>query len=60
MTRYEAAEATRQQYLERREMVLGKEHPHTLMSMNEVARALSEQGKYAEAEKMHREMLALR
>ena len=41
-------------------MVLGKEHPHTLMSMNEVARALSEQGKYAEAEKMHREILALR
>jgi len=30
------------------------------MSMNEVARALSEQGKYAEAEKMHRETLALR
>jgi hypothetical protein len=60
MTRYEAAEATRQQLLERREMVLRKEHPHTLMSMDEVARALSEQGKYAEAEKMHRETLALR
>jgi len=58
--RYEAAEATRQQLLERREIVLGKEHPHTLISMNEVAWALSEQGKYAEAGKMHRETLALR
>jgi hypothetical protein len=40
--------------------VSGKEHPDTLTSMNDVAGALSGQGKYAEAEKMHRETLALR
>jgi len=43
-----------------REKVLGKEHPHTLTSMSNVAQALSRQGKYAEAEKMHRETMTLR
>ncbi|RDW60746.1 hypothetical protein BP6252_12129 [Coleophoma cylindrospora] len=42
-----------------RETVLGKEHPDTLMSMNNLGGALSGQGKHAEAEAMHRETLAL-
>jgi hypothetical protein len=37
----------------------GKEHPHTLVIMSSPARALSNQGKDAEAESMHRETLAL-
>ncbi|KAF2178436.1 hypothetical protein K469DRAFT_332849 [Zopfia rhizophila CBS 207.26] len=40
--------------------ISGKEYPDTLTSMNNVAMALSDQGKYAEAEKMHQETLALR
>jgi tetratricopeptide (TPR) repeat protein len=35
------------------------EHPDTLTSMYNVARALEDQGKYDEAEAMHRETLAL-
>ena len=58
--RYRAAEWAHRQLLERREKVLGKDHPLMLVSMNEVARALNGQGKYAEAEKMHRETLALK
>jgi Tetratricopeptide repeat len=38
-----------------RETVLGKEHPSTLMSMNNLALLLSDQGKYEQAEKMHRQ-----
>ena len=40
-------------------MVLGKEHPYTLSSMNNLALVLNEQGKYEEAEIMHREELKL-
>lgn len=40
--------------------MLRKEHPDTLTSMNNVALALSGQGEYAEAEKMHHVELALR
>ena len=43
-----------------REKVSGKEHPSTLTVMHNLAHTLSYQGKYAEAEKMHRETLALR
>jgi len=43
-----------------KEKVLGKEHPSTLVSMSNLAGVLSDQGKYAEAEKMHRSTLALR
>jgi hypothetical protein len=39
--------------------VSGEEHPRTLTSMNNLAQALSGQGKYAEAEAMHRQTLAL-
>ena len=40
--------------------VLGKEHPDTLTSMNNLGSVLSRQGKYEEAKEMHRHVLALR
>jgi Flp pilus assembly protein TadD len=39
---------------------LGKKHPETLASMSNLAGVLSSRGKYAEAETMHRETLALK
>ncbi|KAF2679255.1 hypothetical protein K458DRAFT_277187, partial [Lentithecium fluviatile CBS 122367] len=57
--RYNSADAAYRKVLERRERLLGKEHPDTLTSMGHVAAALSNQGKSVEAEKMHRETLAL-
>ena len=42
------------------ERVLGKEQPSTLMSMNNLGLVLSKQGKYEEAEQMHRQALMLR
>jgi hypothetical protein len=36
------------------ETVLGKGHPGILMSMNNLAGALRGQGKYGQAEEMHR------
>jgi Tetratricopeptide repeat len=35
------------------ETVLGNEHPSTLMSMNNLALLLRDQGKYEQAEEMH-------
>lgn len=49
-----------QQELELNEKVLGKENPLTLTSMNNLALALSNQGKYDEAEPIYRQTLALR
>ena len=40
--------------------MLGKEHSDTLTSMINLARVLSSQGKYDEAEEIHRQVLALR
>ena len=40
--------------------MLGKEHPDTLTSMNNLANVLSDQGKYEEAEEMHRQVLAVK
>ncbi len=42
------------------EKMLGKEHPSTLTSMNNLASVLSRQGKYDEAEEMHRQAMALK
>jgi hypothetical protein len=39
--------------------VLGAEHPDTLISAGNLAASLSRQGKYDEAEKMEREVLAV-
>jgi tetratricopeptide (TPR) repeat protein len=58
--RYRAAEQACWQALGWRETVLGKKHPDTLISMHNLAVALSSQGKYAEAEAMHQEALLLR
>jgi tetratricopeptide (TPR) repeat protein len=43
-----------------KEKVLGREHPYTLTSMNNLALVLDSQGKYEEAEAMHRQTLAMR
>ena len=40
--------------LELKEKVLGKEHPSTLTSMNNMALVVGSQGKYEEAEEMKR------
>ena len=40
--------------------ILRVEHPDVLTSMNNLARVLDNQGKYEEAEEMHRQALALR
>ena len=42
------------------EKMLGKEHPDTLTSMNNLAEVLSQQGKYEEAEEMHGQALELK
>jgi hypothetical protein len=39
--------------------MLGPEHPDTLMTRNNLAIALNEQGKYAEAETQDRELIKL-
>jgi hypothetical protein len=39
--------------------VLGKEHPSTLTSVSNLVAVLSDQGKYEEAEEMHRQALGL-
>jgi tetratricopeptide (TPR) repeat protein len=43
-----------------RETVLGKEHPDTLTSINNLAQVLSRRGKYEEAEKIYRQALGLK
>ena len=43
------------QTLELSRKVLGPEHPDTLKSMSELGSVLSSQGKYVEAEQMHRQ-----
>ncbi|KAK4205172.1 putative kinesin light chain [Triangularia verruculosa] len=58
--KYEEAEQMHRQALQLREKVLGKEHPYTLTSMNNLALVLGSQGKYEEAEQMYRQTLQLR
>ena len=47
------------QTLQLNEKVLGRVHPDTLTSMNNLAIALEKQGKYAEAEAVHIRALQL-
>jgi Flp pilus assembly protein TadD len=54
---YEDAEAMHRQTLQLTETVLGKDHPDTLTSMNNLAVSLRLQGKCAEAEAMHKRAL---
>ncbi|KAI8403830.1 hypothetical protein FOFC_15320 [Fusarium oxysporum] len=58
--RYEKAARLYKETLELRKKVLGKEHPSTLDSMNNLALVLKSMGEYAEAKKMHQETLELR
>jgi len=46
--------------LQLRETVLGKKHPDTLMSMNNLASSLYKQGKHVKAEAQYRHTLQLR
>ncbi|KIN05367.1 hypothetical protein OIDMADRAFT_177562 [Oidiodendron maius Zn] len=58
--KYSEAEAIYRQALQLRETVLGKDHPDTLASMDNLASSLHSQGKYADAEAMDRQVLQLR
>jgi hypothetical protein len=49
--KYEQAEEIHRQVLGLSEMVLGKEHPRTLTSMNNLPLVLSHQGKYEAGER---------
>jgi hypothetical protein len=49
------AEGIHRQTLQLKETVLGKNHPDTLASMNNLATWLHQQGKHAEAEAVHRQ-----
>ncbi|ORY58756.1 P-loop containing nucleoside triphosphate hydrolase protein [Pseudomassariella vexata] len=57
--KYEEAEKMYRQALELQEKVLGREHPDTIGSMNNLAIVLGSQGKYEEAEQRHRQTLEL-
>jgi tetratricopeptide (TPR) repeat protein len=57
---YIVAGKMEQEALDLREEVLGKEHPDTLISTNNFALLLLNQGKYDEAEPLYRQTLALR
>ncbi len=54
------AETVNRQTLQLQEKVLGKEHPETLTSMNNLAFLLYQQGKFTEAAAMIQQMLELR
>jgi hypothetical protein len=58
--KYAEAEAINRQTLQLKEIVLGKEHPETLGSMNNLASSFRQQGKYTEAEAMDRQTPQLR
>ena len=58
--KYQEAEQMHRQTLELKEKMLGREHPDTLGSMNNLALVLDSRGKYEEAEHMHRQTLELR
>ncbi|KAK6859032.1 hypothetical protein PG995_004885 [Apiospora arundinis] len=58
--KYAEAEQMHRQTLGLTETVLGREHPSTLASMNNLAESLRQQGKHAEAEEMHRQTLGLK
>ena len=57
MGNYQAAQEMGQSALEAREAVLGAEHQDTLTSVNNLGSVLKGQGKYDEAEAMHRRAL---
>jgi tetratricopeptide (TPR) repeat protein len=58
--RHAEAEQLYQKVLQLREKVLGKEHPDTLTTMNNLAELYRLQGRHAEAEQLHQKALQLR
>ena len=58
LTFAEADQLYREVY-ETRKRIEGPEHPDTVMGMTNLSNALSEEGHYAEAEKLQREALAV-
>ena len=54
------AEKLRDQVLDMREKLLGAEHPHTLLSMSEMAMTYSSQGKWNKAEQLIVQVLDMR
>jgi tetratricopeptide (TPR) repeat protein len=57
---YRDVEPILREVIKEAEKVLGREHPGTLPSRNNLANALYSQGKYAEAEAEHREVLKIK
>jgi tetratricopeptide (TPR) repeat protein len=57
---YSAGAQAYRQLLGRQQIVFGKEHPETLVCMNNLAIVLKAQGKHAEAEPLFQETLAIR
>jgi tetratricopeptide (TPR) repeat protein len=57
--RYTVALKMEEEALTIRRGLLGKEHPNTLTSMNNLAEVLGNQGKYEQAEEMHQQVLRL-
>ncbi len=53
--KYREAEPVHRQTFALKKKVLGNEHPHTLTSMNNLARILNNQGKHKESEQIHRQ-----
>jgi len=58
--KYQESCTIHRQSFKLREIMLGKDHPSTLTSMNNLAEVLLCQGKYSEAEQMHQQTLKLR
>lgn len=56
---YEKAAMLDKWTLEQKKSILGKKHPSTLSSMNNLAEVLESLGKYEEAEEIHRQTLVL-
>ncbi|KAL7754809.1 hypothetical protein ACKLNR_015149 [Fusarium oxysporum f. sp. zingiberi] len=55
--RWNDAAVSRREVLEKRQRILGDEHPDTIMAMNNLAATLSNQGKLDEAASMMKEVL---
>jgi tetratricopeptide (TPR) repeat protein len=60
IARWEEAAAIRQEVLEKRQRVLGNEHPDTIKAMNNLATTLRNQGKLNDATAMQRKVLKKR
>ncbi len=57
--KFQEAEATLRQSLEMQRKLLGREHPDVVSTLANLATSIHLQGRYAEAEALEREVLAL-